>query len=169
MSAEIYLEHAKDKNHKIDQSTHFFDIDPETGKGSEDKENAGVFGIHEDHVFFFDLTKHDGLTQPDINGLNMMVIYFNQSEDKKEIQPRRQEKVQFFDIPECVNDLNSCKEKNRFLGYCLDSGAARSVVGKAQYQALCKTIGHRLKVRSSPTNFKFGKSNFKSLCKFIPD
>lgn len=49
------------------------------------------------------------------------------------------------------------------MGYCLDSGAARTVVGEQQYEQLCKSINKKLKFKKSGTHFKFGNKTFPSL------
>lgn len=65
------------------------------------------------------------------------------------------------------NELQTKQDKNEFLGYCLDSGAARSVVGRAQYNALCRELGHNLRIETSMTMLWFGHSRFLSAAKFI--
>lgn len=55
------------------------------------------------------------------------------------------------------------KPKTGLLGYCLDSGAARGVVGEKQYQQLCIGKKHQLKIRKSDRVFKFWTSTFPSL------
>lgn len=86
------------------------------------------------------------------------------------------EEIQFFDIPydTTIMTANLPNEQPKkgtdtqyFLGYCLDSGAARSVVGKNQYGHLCREKGRKLKVFPSGTILKFCKSRFSSACKFL--
>lgn len=57
-------------------------------------------------------------------------------------------------------------EHRKFVGYCLDTGAARSLVGADRYVALCKELGHQLKRRPSGTTVKFGSSSFQSRVSF---
>lgn len=55
------------------------------------------------------------------------------------------------------NDVHS-----NFAGYCLDCGAARGVIGRQQYTALCKLMGRKLKMHPTSTRFKFGSTHFTS-------
>lgn len=49
-----------------------------------------------------------------------------------------------------------------FDGYCVDTGAARSVVGLTQYKVLCRQLGFQLQLLQSNAVFKFGTSSFRS-------
>lgn len=80
----------------------------------------------------------------------------------------------FFEIPYDITILasnipNKGQELQNadFLGYCMDSGAARSVVGRNQYTDLCRELGRRLHIETSSTQFKFGQSRFPSKGKFL--
>lgn len=77
-------------------------------------------------------------------------------------------RVQLFDIPQKVPVLSSSTRgaKAGFLGYCLDSGASRSVVGEQQYRQLYISTKHQLQLKTSDTLFKFGNTTFPSLRKF---
>lgn len=77
--------------------------------------------------------------------------------------------VYFFDIPmsdailsASANLLYTVKKDTEFIGYCLDSGAAKSVVVENQYNELCKELGLTLKFRPSITMFRFGATKFRS-------
>lgn len=89
---------------------------------------------------------------------------------------RFDDEVHFLEIPHDTSILapslpdekSQHKERNTsFLCYCLDSGAARRVVGKYQYEALCREVGCRRKVVPSTTRFQFRKSKFSSTGKFV--
>lgn len=62
-----------------------------------------------------------------------------------------------------TNDGDTTARPKQFMGYCLDSGAARSVVGKYQFQALCNRKDYKLKLKPSETTFRFGRTTFNSL------
>lgn len=53
------------------------------------------------------------------------------------------------------------------MGYCLDSGAVRSIVGLSKYRALFSEVGRKLKIRPSQILIKFGQSRFASTGRFV--
>lgn len=96
---------------------------------------------------------------------------------RDETSPRNEpEDALFFDIPtNCPTTASKRHESwygnqhprengidQDFAGYCIGTGAAKSVVGTNQYTALCTSLQYRLKLRPSKTNFKFGSSTFGS-------
>jgi hypothetical protein len=64
----------------------------------------------------------------------------------------------------------SAIEKNElsFLGAVLDTGAAKSVIGKAHAMAYCKANNLRLSVTPSSASFRFADQVCKSLGKMMP-
>lgn len=82
--------------------------------------------------------------------------------------------TQFFEIPHDTSILATSTADNlpssrpdKFLGFCLDYGVARSFVDKKQYIELCKYTGTKLKVHASTTVFKFGQTIFYSAVVFL--
>lgn len=64
-------------------------------------------------------------------------------------------------IPE-EKDLKTPTETAGFIGFCLDKGAAKSVVGVTQMNALCRFFGYKFKVKPSETQFRFGTTTYTS-------
>lgn len=119
--------------------------------------------MDDEGIFFFDLENSGGKAPAGKN--KKLKIEFQEAEKNGDNIDTRD--VQLFDIPQCVDILQSSNSpRESFMGYCLDSGAARSVVGMKQYQALCNDSKYQLNIRPSKTTFKFGKSSFESQGKF---
>lgn len=129
-----------------------------------------------DSIFFFDLScnnhqttaikEHDERTQA-IEGFEPVDFGYDH-----ELQSDEKDKeICFFEIPDTVGILrvnnNVQHTTQQFNGYCLDLGAAKSVVGRKQYKAFCMNIVYKLAFKPSSTQFRFGKSIFKSLGKFL--
>lgn len=97
------------------------------------------------------------------------VLGFNQEVDMD--VDYNEKDVRFFDILDCVGVLRVCNNTNEtkpsFMGYCLDYGAARIVVSRRQYEFLCRDVNHQLKIRPSPTSFRFGKTTFQNKRKVV--
>lgn len=62
-------------------------------------------------------------------------------------------------------DLPFSTRSEKFKGICVDTGAQRSVVGRNQAKAYCKSAGITFKTKPSAISFKFGDGIFDSLGK----
>lgn len=62
---------------------------------------------------------------------------------------------------------NTTLEQDNFHGYCIDSGASRTLVGKQQFDAYCKDLQVEVDIQPSPHTFRFGSGVHQSIGSFM--
>lgn len=105
----------------------------------------------------------DEITDQEI--FNTLVADFQESEEEEEDEELH---VHLVDL----SIYAISEDRNQFEGACLDTGASRSVVGRAQAESYCKYMGIPLMIEEQQKKvFKFGSQKAKSLGKakfYIP-
>lgn len=151
--AEIYLEHI---NKKTARETNFFSTEADNPQSSFDESKKP-----EDIFFVKEVSPGQAAGDDD-----------EKTTDASNNRHVDAANTYFFDIPAGVEVFRAAQQVNegsdgmKLMGYCLDSGAARSVVGQKQYQILCSINEYKFNIISSDTNFRFVRSNFRSKGKF---
>lgn len=141
MTAEKFLQHV---NKQDEQDTKFVDS---SNPQSEEKSGFEPITDNDACIFFMSELSRPPGKAPEVSIDELCTVELGQ--EHKNTGTNKSCDVKFFDIPEGVSVLKSGDHyinstDSRFVGYCLDSGAAKSVVGKHQYEALCKHVNFKL-------------------------
>lgn len=178
MSAEIFLEHCKAST----QQTNFFEsftvdakdqLPLDTNANKDDPSILFTTCYDTDFDYSSIPCAVDPLNElpsidlsSDSTDVSNEIIWNSQNcNSQDDAQEKNPQEVQFFDIPAEVPVLSTEAQQSdgHFLGYCLYSGAAKSVLEKHQNEQLCRCLKHRLSLKNQVQLSSLEKARSKVL------
>lgn len=81
---------------------------------------------------------------------------------------KRKRKSMLYNVNACTSSFGRSKrisksDKLKFNKACIDTGAQKTVIGKKQAQAYCRSQGMSMRLQKSNTSFRFGNGKHDSL------